>query len=218
MTLQDLSRLRQGVYRLTSAGLSYPTPELMTTAAGALPVFDGLGLFDYAFAPDLADATVALGESDIEELSIAYVSLFEAGVGGATCPPYEAAHRVNSRTGGVAELQSQLKRSILGYGLKLDDRFGDMVDHVATELNIMAMLCRRESERRTAGRSPANVIANQTEFLRNHILTWIPMLAGMVHAAERHPAYTALAAALRSFLAHERQVVPLLDTEADAPS
>lgn len=218
MTIEGLSRLRQGIYRLTSAGLSHPTPELITTAAGALPIFDGLGLFDYAFAPDLADATVVLGESDIEELSIAYVSLFEAGVGDAACPPYEAAHRANSRTGGVAELQSQLKRSILGYGLKLDDRFGDMVDHAATELDIMAMLCRRESEMRTAGRSRASVIANETEFLRNHILTWIPMLAGMVHVAARHPAYTALAVALRSFLAHERQLVPLLNIEADVRS
>jgi nitrate reductase assembly molybdenum cofactor insertion protein NarJ len=106
VTLERLSRLRQGVYRFFGAGFSYPTTEMVSAAGAALPVFEELGVFDYAFAPDVAEAANALASADLDELSVAYVALFEAGVAGAACPPHESAHRSNARTGEVARRSS----------------------------------------------------------------------------------------------------------------
>ncbi len=218
MTFEQLSRLRGGVYRLLGAGFSYPTSEMISAAGGATGVLADMGLFDFSFAPDLAAAADQLSSSELGELSIAYVALFEAGVTGAVCSPYESAFRSDPRTGGVASLHSQLKRSILRFGLKLEAGSSDAVDHVATEMHVMTMLCRREAEMRAEGKPTETVLAHQGEFLDHHVLAWVPSLAERVHQIDRHSAYTALGAATRSFLAHEKQLVPLLAESDDLES
>lgn len=210
MNPEQLSRLRGGVYRLLGAGFSYPTPDMILAAGGTTGVLADIGLFDFSFAPDLATAADEFSRSDLEEISIAYVALFEAGVTGAVCSPYESAFRSDPRTGGVANLHSQLKRIIMRFGLKLDPGSSDAVDHVATEMHVMTMLCRRETEVRAGGRAIETVLAQQSEFLNRHVLAWVPSLAAKVHQIDHHPAYTALASATRSFLAHEKQLLPLL--------
>jgi TorA maturation chaperone TorD len=218
VSLEQLSRLRQGVYRLLGAGFSYPTTETVEAAGGAIAVLEELGLFDYAFAVDLAEATSSLAAAELTELEVAFVALFEAGVAGAACPPHESAYRSNARTGEVAGLRSELKRTILRFGLDLDDDSQDMVDHVATEMFVMAMLCRRESELHASTRPFGRVMSSQSEFLNDHILLWVPQFAGMVQARRPNPTYEALAAAIRSFLIHENQIVPLLKAEAEVVS
>lgn len=210
MTLEQMSRLRGGVYRLLGAGFSYPTLEMISVAGGAMTVFEDLDLFDFAFAPQLASAVDELSRAELEGLAVAHVALFEVGVGGAACPPYESAHRSNPRTGEVADLQSELKRSILRYGLKVDDRSPGLIDHVATEMHVMTMLCRRETELRAGGEPVGRTISQQEEFLTSHLLAWVPSFANDVIGIDRHRTYTALAEALRAFLVHERQILPLL--------
>lgn len=175
-----------------------------------MPIFEDLGIFDFAFAADVAIAAEELSGADIEELSVAYVALFEAGVAGAACPPYESAYRSDPRTGQVAHLQSDLKRSILRYGLRIHDGSQDLVDHVATEMHVMAMLCRREAEVHATDRPADRAASHQEEFLNNHLFLWVPAFARRVGQIDRHRAYTALAVATRAFLAHERQMLPLL--------
>ena len=217
MTLESLSRLRQGVYRLLGAGFSYPTAEIISAAGGATTLFEGLGVFDYAFAPDVAKAAAALANAKLDNLGVAYVSLFEAGVGGVACSPHETAHRSDARTGEVPVLQAELKRTVLRYGLRLADSSEDLVDHVATELHVMAMLCHRQTQLHAASAPVGRVVSSQLEFLNSHLLQWVPGFARLVQAKKRHPAYTALAEAVSAFLVHERQLVPLLVTEAEGP-
>jgi len=214
VTLERLSRLRQGVYRLFGAGFSYPTRDLLTAAGGAPALFEGLGVFDYAFGPDVHDAAIVLAEADLDELSVAYVALFEAGVAGAACPPSESAHRSNARTGEVATLQSELKRMVMRFGLRLDEDAEDIADHIATEMDVMAMLCRRETELRSGDESVARVLASESELLSDHLLRWVPGFSEMVREADRHIAYSTLASAVRSLLAHEKQLLPLLVGES----
>lgn len=210
MSLEDLSRLRQGVYRLAGAGFSPPTDELIAGVGGAIPVLDALGLFDYDFAPAIAEAVDALTASDTDGLAVAHVTLFEAGVGGAVCSPYESAHLGDSRTGEVAQIQADLKRTYLRYGLRVDEGSAGMIDHVATEMNVMASLCDLGAERESSGRSLERIALNQLEFLGDHLLNWVPQFTAKIQAADRHRFYTALAEAVHSFLEHERQLVPLM--------
>ncbi|MEE8407239.1 MAG: molecular chaperone TorD family protein [Acidimicrobiia bacterium] len=210
MSLEDLSRLRQGVYRLAGAGFSPPDDELIAGVGGATPVLDALGLFDYAFAPAIAEAVDALTASDTDSLAVAYVTLFEAGVGGAVCSPYESAHLGDSRTGEVAQIQAELKRTYLRYGLRVDEGSAGMIDHVATEMNVMATLCELGAERESSGRNLDRLALNQLEFLSDHLLRWVPQFTAKIQTANRHRFYTALAEAVHSFLEHERQLVPLI--------
>ena len=210
MSLEDLSRLRQGVYRLAGAGFSSPNDEMMVGVGGAIPVLDALGLFDYAFAPAITEAVEALTASDTDSLGVAYVALFDAGVGGAVCSPYESAHLGDSRTGEVAQIQANLKRTYLRYGLRVEERSAGLIDHVATEMNVMAALCELGVERVSSGRSFDRVALAQLEFLSDHLLKWVPRFTAKVQAADRHRFYTALAEAVHSFLEHERQLVPLM--------
>lgn len=210
MNPEDLSRLRQGVYRLLGAGVSRPTTALLETAATAPALFDEMGVFEFSYAAELLDACQALGDADLERLSIAYATMFETGVAGAACTPHESAFRADARTGEVAAVVAELKRTVLRFGLQLADAQGDMVDHIGTELEIMASLCRREAEHRSQDRSVGRVLAHQREFLEGHLLAWAPAFAQRVIESQSHAAYSAVASALVAFLADEQQLVPFL--------
>lgn len=210
------TRLRQGVYRLLGAGVSRPTPDLLATATAAPSLFDEMGLFDFSYAGDLVDACEALGGADLEALSIAYATMFETGVAGAAGPPHESAFRADPRTGQVAAIVAELKRTVLRFGLQLEDAGGDMVDHIGTELEVMALLCGRETRRRAASQPVDRVLAQQREFLEEHVLAWAPAYAQRVIDSRGHVAYTAVASALVSFLADERQLVPSLLATAES--
>lgn len=210
MNLEHLSRLRQAIYRLGAAGFSPPTQELLAACRGATEMLDSLGLFDYSFGPAVANATTSLAEADLDELSAAFVSLFEVGVSGAPCPPQESSHLANSRTGEVAQIQSELQRIYLRFGLRLDAGSTDMVDHISTELHVMSTLCGQEADRHTSSRPFDRVVRYEDEFLTEHLLRWAPAFTAMVRSADRHPAHNALADGVAAFLAHERQLLPLL--------
>ncbi|MDH3305918.1 MAG: molecular chaperone TorD family protein [Acidimicrobiia bacterium] len=215
MSLERLSRLRQGIYRLAGAGFSHPSAELIGAARWTLPVLDDLGLFDYSFAPTVGEALQELAKANLADLSIAYVALFESGVAGASCPAAESAYLSNSRTGDVPELQSELRRTYARYGLDTGEISADLIDHVATQMHVMAMLCSKEAALHAADEPFGRSVSDQTELLTKHILRWIPAFASDVRSTDRHAAYAALATAVESFLAHERQIVPLLVAAAN---
>ncbi len=210
MSLARLGRLREGVYRFAAAGFSYPASELVDVAAGTVPVLDDLGLFDYAFALPVIEAAEALVVADLHDLEGAYAALFEAGVGGAACSPHATAYVADARRGEVAEAQAELRATYRGFGFGDDIGGGDMVDHVATELEVMARLCHDETRRRAENDDPAVAVRRQHEFLTGSLEPWITMFCRRVCDADRHHAYTALAAALHALVEHDRELVPLL--------
>lgn len=214
MNLANVSRLRQGVYRLAGAGFAYPSDELIAAAAGTVKVLEPLGLFEFSFGPAVATAVETLAVADMDTLTAAYVSLFEAGVGGAACPAQESGHLGDARTGDVAKLQAELRQTYSSYGLTVGGVAA--VDHISTEMHVMALLCAQEAECHISGRPFAEVVNNQANFLTAHVLRWVPGFATMVESAQRHPAYSALSAATRAFIIHERQLIPmLLDTSRE---
>lgn len=210
MNLSQLGRLREGVYRFAANGLSSPTAELQDVAAGTVAVLDGLGLFDYAFALPVVDAAQALADADRRDLEGAHAALFEAGVGGAACSPHAATYVADPRTGEVARVQASIGLTYrrLGFADLVADP--DMVDHVATELEVMARLCDDEVRRRGDDDDPNVAVGLQHEFINECVEPWIPSFARRVREADRHPAYSALAMALHAFIEHERELIPML--------
>ncbi|NND73789.1 MAG: hypothetical protein HKN44_02180 [Ilumatobacter sp.] len=210
MSLQRLARLREGIYRFVSAGFSYPTTELLEVAAGTVPVLDDLGLFDYAFALPVVEAAQTLADTDLDDLRVAHAALFEAGVGGAACSPHATTYLADPRTGGVARMQSELRAAYRRLGFGDDLGPGDMVDHVATEIEALARLCAAEVRTRDDGGDPAHALYQQLDFLVIHLAPWIPVFTRQVAAVDRDRAYSALATALHAFVEHDRELLRAL--------
>jgi TorA maturation chaperone TorD len=210
VSLERLGRLREGVYRFTGAGLSYPTAELLDAAATTVPVLAELGLFDYAFALPVVDAAEELADSELRDLEIAHAALFEAGVGGAACSPHLTTYVVDPGSGDVARVQVELRATYRRFGIGDAIADGDMVDHVATEMEVMARLCADEVRRRVDDDEPAIAVRRQAELITRYVAPWIPTFANRMTEVDGHRAYTSLAIAAHAIVEHERELVPLL--------
>ena len=199
MIPEKLRMLREGIYRFTGLGFSYPTAELIDTAAATVPILDDLGLFDYAFALPVSEAVEALVGADLGELERAYSALFAAGVSGPACSPHHTTYVASARTGEVARVQAELRSTYRRFGIGDAISDGDSVDHVATELEAMARLC-----------GDGSAVGRQHEFFTTYLEPWIPQFSNRVREIDRHRCYTALATSLHAFVEHERDLIPLL--------
>ena len=203
----DLHRLRQGSYRLLAAGFDEVAEDFLAIAGDSLAELEGIGLFDYAFGPQLADALVCFAGSDPRELRAAHVELFEIGVRGEVCSLHESAHLGNPRTGETARILAGLCERYGRLGIPATP-VGSRLDHLSTELGAMAALCSASvgcSEDQLAA-----LLRHQAEFARDHVLRWAPGLARQLVEIAHHPAYSALGSAALAFLEHERQHLPML--------
>jgi TorA maturation chaperone TorD len=210
VNLEDLARLRQGSYRLTRDGFGFPDPGMANRAASSIPVLSDLGLFDFAFSLSLVDYVETLSSSDPDTLMPAYMALFEVGVAGAACPAIESAWLADPDTG-VATIQSELRRTYLRFGLPASLIEDAAVDHVTTELDVMAALCGIEAEMRATDRPVQRTVRNQIEFLHGHLGRWLPQMTEALIRVDRHEAYSALAVAANSLITHDQELLALFD-------
>ncbi len=206
MNLERLARLRQGIYRLAAAGFARPRSDLGDLGVSSIEVLVGLDLFDYPFGPAWEEVARTLEAADPSQLASAHVELFDRGVGPDACPPFESAHRSEGRPGAEAALYAQLRRDYQTFGLQ-PATTAITPDHITVELEAMSWLCRIERQQREAGRSVAMTLARQQAFLRDHLVSWIPSFASQLRRADRHPFYSALAAALHAFTTHDHDLV-----------
>lgn len=210
MSLERLARLREGVYRFTGVGFSYPTADVIDAAAATVPILDDLGLFDFAFALPVVEAANSLAESDLGELEGAYSALFDAGVAGAACSPHLTTYVADPRTGEVAKVQADLRATHRRLGIDNRISDADMVDHVATQLEVMARLCAEEVRLWVRGKDSTTQLSRQHEYLTEYLWPWIPEFTARVATIDRHRAYTTLATSLHAFVEHERDLIAQL--------
>lgn len=207
------AHLRQGLYRLTAAAFLPPTCEhLEQLRGGAAAVVEfGIEVFPFTAAVlDLADAVENPG--DVPWLRGEHIRLFEAGVDGALCPPYESFY-----TGGggareaVATTTAELERTYESWGLRATGGGLTTPDHLVTELEVMSALCGSEAEAWARGPAEvADVAGKGAQFLRRHLECWLPDFARRVDAharADLPRAATALALAL---VHHDRLLLTTL--------
>ena len=216
MNRDNLARLRQGVYHLLGAGFSTPTADTIGHTIASIPVLADLGLFDFAFSIPLVGYAEQVALADRNQLTAAYMALFEVGVGGASCPPTESAWLANPNKGDVAVIHSELRRTYSRLGLKPSGPRRDTIDHATVELDVMSSLCADEVCPSEAGRPIDRLRLHQRQFLQEHLNRWVPRFAQAVVRSDRHPAYTALARATHAYLLHDVELLIMLDTEAVA--
>ena len=90
-------------------------------------------------------------------------------------------------------------------GLELAPDGQQLPDHLGIELQFLAHLCRLEAEARETGNESAAQTwrARRADFIRQHLLNWLPDFARQLQAASAHPCYVRLTTFLIQYLTQE---------------
>lgn len=128
------------------------------------------------------------------------------------CPPYETEYQRNEDTFFRAQQMADIGGFYRAFGLQPGAERGERPDHVATELEFMALLLFKQ---RTAFARSDDTVESaaehgeicrqaQAEFLREHLGWWAPAFAHAVRRKAERGLYFAVANLLAAFLPVER--------------
>jgi TorA maturation chaperone TorD len=107
-------------------------------------------------------------------------------------------------------------------GFLLSPSFKDLPDHVAAELEFMALLCEGQGAawQRSDFFQAGKQLEWQENFLREHLVRWIPKFSSKILSSTESPYYRALASLLRNYVSldldYARASRRLLDAEVSA--
>ncbi|MFQ5894329.1 MAG: molecular chaperone [Nitrospinota bacterium] len=213
MNLEEASRralARSRVYSFLSPLFLYPDEEIFSDLnwEGAKEALALLG------NPDgLKEAIESLGGclKDPVDLEREYVRVFGHTIS-TECPPYETQY-------GSAHVfqQAQNLADIAGFyrafGLEVSDQVKERLDHVAIELEFMAVLAYKQAYALASGSEDKAEVCReaQKKFLNDHLGPWVPLLTKRLEAKDGF--YQRLALLTEMFLAFEVEafgVKPLL--------
>ncbi|WP_449315751.1 TorD/DmsD family molecular chaperone [Rubneribacter sp.] len=172
-------RLSQGLESLVGEGA-----EGALRALGELRAFEG------------SVAHVAPDELRLR-LEVDYNRLF-VGPGALKAPPYESYYASEARAPGSGRLRTEEERQVAGAyarcGYAVPEGLAELPDHVAVELEFLALLARDEAAAWEAGddRRALELQDAQEGFVEEHLGRWIEQLAARVRAEARCPLYPAV--------------------------
>ena len=212
MPTLELAGFREGAYRLFSQALLYPAHERLAALATATEELsqDDSVLAQFAFFADWRRVLARLRDvggprRDLEEQHIA---LFGAGRTGTLCPPYESAF-LSSSGQPDAMLMAGIEAAYSEIGLAPSPETGELPDHIAIELEFMAMLCGQEAaaweEDDVAGAVKA--MRRAKRFLSGHLSVWLPAFAGRLAVADKDGFYRAVSEGAAAFVLYDRDLV-----------
>ncbi len=221
---EQIAQARGAIYNLLARCFYAPTRELLddVTRGPSAPLLRKLlgtfqlGTLEEMFAPG-GNGVGDENNSDsqlLRSLKEEYVRLFE-GPGHMQVAPYESVHRKD-----VPEIERGLvmgpstvdaRRRYAEAGLAIAKDFTDLPDHIAVELEFMYYLCAREAEAGGRG-NDGEFMSAQKEFLRDHLLKWIPEFGTAVVNTSNVRFYRDLARLTLAYVASE--ATDLLETGA----
>lgn len=227
LTLAELARLRQAVYRLLSQCLLYPDAQRLPTIATAAGEMNRLAHVwnSFAFFHEWSHLLHRLEELRYREPSAIqdeYLSSFVVNSAGLPCPIYESAY-LGDDPSAAGWLLAQLEGEYAQVGLSTSLARREPPDHAAVELEFMAFLCRREAEAWEAEALPQALasLQRQRSFAKHHLACWFPQFARRATAHKPDSIFAAVGQAARAFLAHDSDLLDSLqqrfESVAEAP-
>jgi putative dimethyl sulfoxide reductase chaperone len=227
MPLALLAQSREETYRLLSQSLLYPEEgrigDVIQAAGDLWKERRELSRFTY-----FSQLVAVLGAfRDIErpaisELQASYVSMFATNTAGIPCPPYESAYLTPP---GKASgwMLAQIERDYAALGFRFPSGAAELPDHIAIELEFMALLCGQEAdawEAQALSRA-RRALEEQRTFLDKHPRRWLPEFARQVKAFGRSELYARVTATAEAITCHDVRFVSALLThvagEEDQP-
>jgi putative dimethyl sulfoxide reductase chaperone len=133
-------------------------------------------------------------------LSVAYTRLF-LGPPEMLAPPY-ASFYLEKNGGLMGPSSIKIAKFYDRAGLRIDDEFNDMPDHITVMLEFLYYLLFRESMARIEGapEEKAMLESTRTAFFNDCIAPWVPRFCERITTADEHPFYTGLAQCLHGFI------------------
>lgn len=140
------------------------------------------------------DQGTRISPTNLEELVPEYHRLFV--MPGSPVPPYESIYREGWRV--MGESTVDVVRQYEKAGFYLSPSFKDLPDHIAAELEFMALLCEEEE---TAWHKDdffqaAKLLSREETFLKDHLVRWIPHFSSRILSSTDSAFYRALASLL----------------------
>jgi TorA maturation chaperone TorD len=226
--LAELSGARRDLYRFLSAAFLQPPT---TTLLGA--VCDGSfldELSDWASDETVVKFRVLGSAADdgdfAEHARRDFMQLFQVP-GAQQVTPYESVHRDRRVVRGreVAGLlygpSTMAVQQWYQLGaLEVDPAARELPDHVGVELNFLAYLCEKEGEFARAGDVPKQTRARemQRDFLKAHVLSWLPGLAAAIEQKAVLPLYPAIALLAVNFCCDQQTILEAQDGPSEGNS
>lgn len=203
----ELALCRSMLYEALALGLCAPGPELAQRLASAQGS-SALAAAAYLLDPALAEEVRGLAGEDLAGLPLRFRLLFGHTSRGPV-PPYETEYGTDALF-----LQPQEMADIAGFfrafGLELDRRQHQRVDHIACECEFLAFLCRKEAYALEAqdGQMLEQTTKAQRLFLRDHLGRFGPAFGHRL-AREDGGFYGALGRVCAAFLEAECRLLGL---------
>ena len=208
-----IARARSSLYDLLALGFSPPSEELLQALGARLlqVLEERVTLFAWPnLVGELERLRTFVGkgrggqEKLLADLKLEYTWLF-VGPYGLPVPPYESVYREPQRTVMGASTIDVLKRYEEA-GFALSPSFKELPDHVAVELDFLALLSSEEAEAWERG-DPAEALLFlrlEEAFLRDHLVTWIGSFCDRVVSSTEGPFYQAMAELARTYVLLDR--------------
>lgn len=116
-----------------------------------------------------------------QDLAVDYARVFlAAGVyEGDTAVPYESVYTSPEKIL-MQDSRDEVVRIYCENGLAVDPDLNVPEDHLGFELEFMAHLCERIAEEASDDRAVAKLLKTQKQFVREHLLNWVPELRDRV--------------------------------------
>lgn len=207
---QDFEKARGAIYGFFSAIFKRPlTPEEL----GRVMDEEAISALESLFRgrrTRLMKRLEKAGES-IEEIQMDYEGLFRVP-GEQFVHPFESAYRTpaglnDAKTRPVMDvtLTKRVMEVYASEGLEPTAEFDDSADHIATELEFMAYLCRRRASRLANGDKKAarHYETKQMDFLKEHLGCWAEPCLKKIEENASTPFYRVFAEFLQAFLEDE---------------
>lgn len=146
-----------------------------------------------------------------KELAAEYVRLFYASRQGVS--PYESVYTSEDHLL-MQEARDQVLQAYRAEGLEKPDEFQEPEDHIALELAFMAYLCEGTVDALQSGQREAALVclSKQKDFLKDHLMVWLPQFCQHLAQATRSDFYGGLAQITRVYLDQESETVDELCT------
>ena len=136
------------------------------------------------------------------KLEADYNRLF-VGPGKLLAPPYESVHATRDGLEGRGRLRGPAEREVhaayVASGYDMPERFVEYPDHIAVELEFLAMLAAQEAEAWEQGdESAAFELQERADaFREEHLGRWLPSFAEEVRSGAKLPFYASVATLAR---------------------
>jgi len=208
-SLIELNNQRMATYGLISrmyrVEIDKPTLEKMRTML--FPAATGNEKVDEGFKLLATYLSRSWGNS-ITELAADYVRVFIGDTNeldGAAFP-YESVYTSEKHLA-MQEARDEVLAIYCAYGMKKDESWKEAEDHVAVELEFMKAMCQHIDDELKNGtiEKAAELFASQSNFLEDHLVSWVPMLTADVRHFAQTDFYQGLAYLTDGYLETDKE-------------